>query len=182
MQKQFFSLASAALITLAACQQADTQNTTAQVAPQPTFTVTKETVKQAFMQYLPTIADGRQLNEYWETPDGKGFKIALGDVNGDKLIDGVVDYSLQPTAEDNGGGGNAIMEFAGLIVFINTGSALQAATHDDELSINSELQIIENDGVIKLETLDFAPDDAHCCPSLKSSLKLKFQANKLVKL
>ncbi|MBC7627867.1 hypothetical protein [Ferruginibacter sp.] len=147
--------------------------------PNPTidqFSVDKALVKKIFLQYLPNISDGRKLNSY---------TVDVGDLNGDNLIDAIVDYGLEPTSEDNGGGGNAIGEISGLVAFTNTGNKLVIADHSEEFGGNfgarNQLKEINN-GVIFLEGLDYSEDDPRCCPSLKTTTKLILRNNKLTQL
>jgi len=140
------------------------------------FTVDQALVKAAFMKYLPNISGGRKLST---------SIIKLGDLNGDNLIDAVVDYGLEPTYDDNGGGGNAIGEIPGFVAFINTGQALTIADHSEEFGGNfgsrNELKTINN-GIIFLEGLEYSDDDPRCCPSLKTTTKIVLRNNKFVKL
>jgi len=162
-----------------------TTDSSANTALAENFTVDKDMVRKAFLQYLPGISGGRKLNTYFKTADGKGYKIVLGDLNGDKLVDAVVDYGLEPTYEDNGGGGNAISEIPGLVVFLNTGKALTIADHSDGFGGNfgsrNEINKINN-GVIFLQGLDYADGDPRCCPSLKITTRLVLRNNKLTEL
>lgn len=136
----------------------------------------KSDVKNTFLEYLPNISGGRKLNN---------FIIELGDLNGDGSTDGVVDYSLEPTWEDNGGGGNAISEISGIIIFVNSGNAFTIADHSDEFGGNfgsrNELKRINN-GVIFLEGLDYKEEDPRCCPSLMTTTKLILRNNKITEL
>lgn len=136
----------------------------------------KSDVKNRFLEYLPNISGGRKLNN---------FIIELGDLNGDGSTDGVVDYSLEPTWEDNGGGGNAISEISGIIIFVNSGNAFTIADHSDEFGGNfgsrNELKRINN-GVIFLEGLDYKEEDPRCCPSLMTTTKLILRNNKITEL
>jgi len=140
------------------------------------FFVDQSVVKKSFLEYLPNISGGRKLSN---------SVIKLGDLNADGLIDGVVDYGLEPTWEDNGGGGNAISEIPGIIVFVNSGKALTVVDHSEEFGGNfgsrNELKKISN-GVIFLEGLEYAEDDARCCPTLKTTTKLVLRNNKITKL
>ncbi len=136
----------------------------------------KADLEKTFLEYLPDISGGRKLNNYI---------IEFGDLNGDGLIDSVVDYSLEPTWEDNGGGGNAISEISGIIIFINSGNAFTIADHSDEFGGNfgsrNELKRIDN-GVIFLEGLDYTEDDPRCCPTMMTTTKLILSNNKITKL
>src|ERR1700704_905363 len=80
------------------------------------FRIDTAIVRKAFLAFLPQVSGNRDLNR---------FTILLGDINADGITDAVVDYSLEPTVEDNGGGGNAISEIPGVIAFINTGKSLE---------------------------------------------------------
>jgi hypothetical protein len=147
-----------------------------------TFVIDKKIVRDAFLKYLPDIADGRKLNSFWKTDDGNGYKILIGDLNGDNLFDGIVSYSLEPTLDDNGGGGNAISEIPGIVVFLNTGKNITIADHTEDFGgARNELKKISN-GVIILEGLDYADDDARCCPTLKTQTKIVLRNNKLTEL
>lgn len=136
----------------------------------------KVDLEKTFLEYLPDISGGRKLNN---------FIIKFGDLNGDGLIDSVVDYSLEPTWEDNGGGGNAISEISGIIIFVNSGNAFTIADHSDEFGGNfgsrNELKRIDN-GVIFLEGLDYTEDDPRCCPTMMTTTKLILSNNKITKL
>jgi hypothetical protein len=144
------------------------------------FILNEEVVRKAFLEYLPDISDGRSLNKYSSGTNDKGYKILLGDLNGDNLPDGVVDYSLEPTLEDNGGGGNAIAEIPGLIAFVNTGRGIIIADHSESFPLSTLKKI--NNGVIILEGLAYANDDPRCCPSIKTSIKAVLRNNKLIEL
>ena len=136
----------------------------------------KADLEKTFLEYLPDISGGRKLNN---------FIIKFGDLNGDGLIDSVVDYSLEPTWEDNGGGGNAISEISGIIIFVNSGNAFTLADHSDEFGGNfgsrNELKRINN-GVIFLEGLEYTDDDPRCCPTMMTTTKLILSNNKITKL
>lgn len=153
--------------------------------PPPTsqrFTITKAIVKKAFLEYLPDISDGKKLNSYFETKDGTGFKIVIGDLNGDGLNDAVVDYSLDPANE---GDGHAISEISGLVTFINSGKALVITDHSANFGGNfgsrNDLKKINN-GVIILEGKDYSENDPRCCPSVKTTTELVLRDGKLTKL
>jgi hypothetical protein len=140
------------------------------------FVVDKALVKSDFLKYLPKISGGRALFT---------SMIEIGDINGDNLIDGVVIYGLEPTYEDNGGGGNAIGMIPGLIAFINTGQALTIIDCSEDYGRNfgagNQLKKITK-GVIYLEGLEYKEDDPHCCPSLETSTKIILRNRKLVKI
>ena len=140
------------------------------------FIVDKSVVKKLFLQYLPIISGGRKLNvaDKWD-----GYEIALGDINGDNLIDAVVYYSLEP-AIDDAGGGNAILYLPGLVAYINTGKNLIMTDHTDDFYAEGLTKIMN--GVIFLEGHDYAIDDPRCCPSIKTTIKFVLKNNKLTLL
>lgn len=129
------------------------------------YLVDKSEVKKLFLQYLPKISGGRKLNvaDKWD-----GYEIALGDINGDNLIDAAVYYSLEP-AIDDAGGGNAILYLPGLVAYINTGKNLIMVDHTDDFYAGGLTKIMN--GVIFLEGHDYAIDDPRCCPSIKTTIK-----------
>lgn len=140
------------------------------------FTVDEALVKSTFMKYLPKISGERELFS---------SMIKLGDINGDNLIDGVVVYGLEPTYEDNGGGGNAIGVIPGLVAFINTGQALTIDDHSGEFGRNfgpgNQLKKISK-GVIFLEGQEYSDEDPRCCPSITTSIKIVLKNSRLVKI
>ena len=140
-----------------------------------TFKVDKETVKKLFLKSLPDFSEGRTLST---------CNIIIGDLNGDDLLDAVVDYGFEPTYEDNGGG-NAISEIPGLIAFINNGQSLKIVDSSEDFGGNfgsrNDLKKISN-GVIILQGLDYAEEDSRCCPSIKTTTKIILRNNKLTKI
>ena len=134
-------------------------------------------VEKTFLDFLPSIAGNRVLNKSPESPGGKGYKIVLGDLNGDGLTDAVVDYSLEATSEDTGGGGNAIGEISGLIAYTNTGKNIILADHTRAFGMN-RLARIDN-GIIILEGLTHGENDPRCCPSIKTTTRVVLKDKKL---
>ena len=140
------------------------------------FKVDQTIVKEIFLKFLPKFSGGRNLST---------CIIKTGDLNGDSLIDAVVDYGLEPTWEDNGGGGNAISEISGLVAFINNGKTLIVADHTEEFCGNfgsrNELKKIKN-GIIYLDGYSYADDDPRCCPSIQNTTKLGLINNKVIEI
>ena len=153
----------------------DTINNTSKKATE-IYIVDESEVKKLFLQYLPKISGGRKLNvaDKWD-----GYEIALGDINGDNLIDAIVYYSLEPTMDD-AGGGNAILYLPGLVAYINTGKNLIMADHTDDFYAEGLTKIMN--GVIFLAGHDYANDDPRCCPSIKTTIKFALKNNKLTLL
>ncbi len=145
----------------------------------PPFEITGEQVKSAFDEFLPTISEKRVLNTHDEKLDN-GILIKIGDVDGDELEDAVVDYSLEPNMEDTGGGGNAIWEISGVVIYKNTGETIKQVFHSQEYG-NGYLEGIEN-GEILFKVFEYAEEDPRCCPSIEKIEKYKFENNQLVKV
>lgn len=120
-------------------------------------------VSEVFLNYLPSISDGLELNREVESLGGLGYKIFLADLNDDSLIDAIVDYSLLPNFY-----GNAISEIGGLVYFKNTGNSLIMTAHWENLDGNfgsrNYVEKIEN-GIIYLDMFKYAQNDGRCCPS-----------------
>jgi hypothetical protein len=140
------------------------------------FKVDKALVKKLFLKSLNDFSDGRTLST---------CNIMIGDLNGDNLLDAVVDYGFAPTSEDNGGGGNAVSEISGLIAFINNGENLKIVDNSEDFGGNfgarNDLKKISN-GVIILQGLEYSEEDARCCPSIKTTTKIILRNNKLTKI
>lgn len=140
------------------------------------FSPIEEDVHRALQAYFPEFSDGLELNPNVESMIGRGYKFILADLNGDTLTDAIVDYSLLPNAEMNGGGGNAIGEISGLIYFENSGEQLIVRDHTQEFPGNfgsrNELQKIEN-GIIFLKKYEYTEEDGRCCPSIPYLTELK---------
>ena len=141
------------------------------------FVLNEGIVEKTFLEYLPSIAGNRVLSQSPESPGGKGYKIVLGDLNGDGLTDAVVDYSLEATSEDTGGGGNAIGEISGLVAYTNTGKNIILADHTRAFGMN-RLARIDN-GIIILEGLTHGENDPRCCPSIKTTTRVVLKDKKL---
>lgn len=151
-----------------------------EVGQRKPFKVDHALVKKQFLAFLPSISNGLELNEHFETNDAKGFKIVVGDLNGDGLMDAVVDYSLAPGPESIG---NAIGEYAGLVYFENTGTELIIADHSEEFGghfgSRNEIQTIKNE-TLYLEIFNYALEDGRCCPTIQTINKLKIKKGKLI--
>ena len=138
--------------------------------------INEDFVKSKFFEYLKNISDNRELSNY---------TIKLGDLNGDNLLDAVVNFSQYPTVEERNEIGNSMLEFPGIITFINTGKNLRIVDHSESFGgikgINLELKNISN-GVIILEGKDYQDSDAMCCPSLFVRKRIVLRNDKLVDL
>ncbi len=133
------------------------------------FIPTDEDVQAMFQRWLPTISDGLELNAYSESLGEKGYTFVLADLNKDGLMDALVDYSLLPSFEMNGGGGNAIGEISGLVYFKNDGTQLVFSDHTQEFPGNfgsrNELYKVEN-GIIFLKKYEYTEEDGRCCQTI----------------
>lgn len=137
-------------------------------------------LKKKHLQYLAPRLDGRTAK----------ITILFGDLNGDGITDALIDYCIEATEEDrDAGGGNALMFLQcmeeGFAVYIKSGNEyiLKADKgkdyfSDDGFAYNADK--IEN-GKILCSNISYADDDPRCCPSLKRTIYLVFQNNKIVK-
>lgn len=102
--------------------------------------------------------------------------IVRGDLNADSAEDAVVLYTLEGQ-----GGSNQYVQY--LAVFINRKGRLVYATHQavggkNRKSIES---VSIKDGKINLQTLEYLPTDASCCPSKKGQMKFVLSGGRLKK-
>jgi hypothetical protein len=102
--------------------------------------------------------------------------IVRGDLNADSEEDAVVLYTLEGQ-----GGSNQYIQY--LAVFINREGRLAYVTHQvvggkNRRSIES---VSIKDGRINLQTLEYLPTDASCCPSKKGLMKFVFSGGRLKK-
>ena len=97
-----------------------------------------------------------------------------GDVNGDGKRDIVAQYTLEGF-----GGGNLYRQY--LVVFLNSGKSFRYATHQSIGGKDNRTISLDSikDGKINFETLEYAPDDASCCPSKKGKARFVFSQGKL---
>ncbi len=165
-------IAIAVFLILGMACTSNTDNIRKQQYRKSLLNVDEGAIEKVFREYLPKISDGRNLNNRI---------IAIGDLNDDGLLDGIVDYSLEPTLEDNGGGGNAVGEISGLIVIVNDNENLTIVDDTGDYNVRSDLKRIKN-GVVLLEGLDYAEGDPRCCPSIKTTTKLVVRNNKLTEV
>jgi hypothetical protein len=103
--------------------------------------------------------------------------IVRGDLNADSAEDAVVLYTLEGQ-----GGSNQYVQY--LAVFINRKGKLVYATHQavggkNRKSIES---VSIKDGKINLQTLEYLPTDASCCPSKKGQMRLILSGGRLKKI
>jgi hypothetical protein len=103
--------------------------------------------------------------------------IVRGDLNADSAEDAVVLYTLEGQ-----GGSNQYVQY--LAVFINRKGKLVYATHQavggkNRKSIES---VSIKDGKINLQTLEYLPTDASCCPSKKGQMRFILSGGRLKKI
>jgi hypothetical protein len=103
--------------------------------------------------------------------------IVQGDLNADSAEDAVVLYTLEGQ-----GGSNQYLQY--LAVFINRKGKLVYANH--QLVGGKNRRSIESvsikDGKINLQTLEYLPTDASCCPSKKGQMRFILSAGRLKKI
>ena len=103
--------------------------------------------------------------------------IVRGDLNTDSAEDAVVLYTLEGQ-----GGSNQYVQY--LAVFLNRKGKLVYATHQvvggkNRKSIES---VSIKDGKINLQTLEYLPTDASCCPSKKGQMRFILSGGRLKKI
>jgi len=103
--------------------------------------------------------------------------IVRGDLNADSAEDAVVLYTLEGQ-----GGSNQYVQY--LAVFLNRKGKLVYATHQvvggkNRKSIES---VSIKDGKINLQTLEYLPTDASCCPSKKGQMRFILSGGRLKKI
>ena len=111
-------------------------------------------------------------------------------MNDDSIADAFVDYCIEATDKDRDvGGGNAMMNLQcmveGFSVYIKVATewVLKADKVKDDftdegLSYNAE-KVIDNK--IYCSNHSFADGDARCCPSLKRTMYLMYESEKIIK-
>ena len=141
---------------------------------------TKAQVREKFLsEDCNNISSGRHLNLY-NTFKDSGIVVILGDLNNDNLIDAVLGYSFEPNENDNVGGGNAVGDISGLIVYLNDGNGLKRLLINENIEYTRLINIKNN--TINAMVLDYAPDDARCCPSIEKHIKIGLKTNRLMVL
>jgi hypothetical protein len=137
-------------------------------------------LRKKHLQYLTPRLDGRIAK----------MKILFGDLNGDGIKDAFIDWCIEATDNDrDAGGGNALMFLEcmehGFTVYIKTGNeyiltADKGKDYFTDEGFAYDADKIEN-GKIICSNVSYADDDPRCCPSLKRTIYLIFQNNKIVK-
>jgi hypothetical protein len=163
--KQFITFALAILVTNIACGQKQED---------------EALLEKMHLQYLTPRLEGRTTK----------MTILLGDLNGDGIKDAFIDWCIQATDKDrDSGGGNALMFLEcieeGFSVYIKTGNeyvlkADKGKENFTDVGFSYDAEKIEN-GEIICSNLSYANYDPRCCPSLKRTIYLVFEGNKIFK-
>jgi hypothetical protein len=137
-------------------------------------------LKKKQLQYLTPRLDGRTAK----------MKVLFGDLNGDGIKDAFIDWCIEATDNDrDAGGGNALMflqcEEEGFTVYIKTGKEYVLIADKGKDNFTDEgfaydAYKIENEKIF-CSNISYADDDPRCCPSLKRTIYLIFQNNKIMK-
>ena len=128
--------------------------------------------KSIINSFITRQAKRERATEYEEARS-----IVQGDLNADGAEDAVVLYTLEGQ-----GGSNQYVQY--LAVFINRKGRLVYLTHQvlggkNRRSIDS---VSIKDGKINLQTLEYLPADASCCPSKKGQMRFILSAGRLKKI
>jgi hypothetical protein len=128
--------------------------------------------KSIINSFITRQAKRERATEYEEARS-----IVKGDLNADSAGDAVVLYTLEGQ-----GGTNQYVQY--LAVFINRKGRLVYVTHQavggkNRRSIES---VSIKDGRINLQTLEYLPTDASCCPSKKGQTRFILGGGRLKKI
>ena len=128
--------------------------------------------KSIIGSFITRQAKGERATEYEEARS-----IVKGDLNADGAEDAVVLYTLEGQ-----GGSNQYLQY--LAVFINRKGKLVYLTHQvvggkNQRSVDS---VSIKSGKINLQTLEYLPTDASCCPSKKGQMRLILSGGRLKKI
>jgi len=107
------------------------------------------------------------------TPDVTCVELARGDADGDGREDAVLDIGYEMPGADNGGASR-------LYLLFGSPSAPLVVEPEEERGAVQGVRI--GGGEIRVETLDYRPDDAPCCPSLIREIVLRVQAGQLLRV
>jgi hypothetical protein len=112
---------------------------------------------------------------------GEEYEEARKVVAGDLNHDGTPDLAVLYTIEGQNGSNNYI-QYLAVFVLINGGLVPAAHTAvGGKLRRGVELESIQNN-VIRLDTMDYGPHDAACCPSRKAKTRYVLSKSKLIEL
>lgn len=128
--------------------------------------------KSVINSFITQQAKRERATEYEEARS-----IVNGDLNADSAEDAVVLYTLEGQ-----GGTNQYVQY--LAVFINRKGRLVYVTRQvvggkNRRSIDS---VSIKDGKINLQTLEYLPTDASCCPSKKGQMRFILSGGRLKKM
>ena len=131
------------------------------------ISITKSDVEKAFQNNKSKIDSSDR--DCWNND------AYIGDLNSDGLNDGLMSFACG--FKDSMG--NAIAG-SGLAIFINNnGDLIYQGTEEDFVGfVPSKI----SSGLIYGDILEYAQNDARCCPSIKTKVKLKLANGKLVKV
>jgi hypothetical protein len=125
--------------------------------------------KAIIISFITQKAKRERATEYEDARS-----IVMGDLNADSAEDAVVLYTLEGQ-----GGSNQYLQY--LAVFFDRKGKLVYVTH--QLVGGKNRKSIESvsikDGKIDLQTLEYLPTDASCCPSKKGQMKFILSAGRL---
>ena len=120
--------------------------------------------------YISRQAKRERGEEYREAR-----KVVVGDLTHDGEPETVVLYTIEGQ-----GGSNLHIQY--LAVFVRRNNKLSPLTHADvggKSTRGVELTSIENNSIL-LDTLNYGPKDASCCPSVKGTTRYVLSGGKLL--
>lgn len=109
------------------------------------------------------------------------FKIHYGDINRDGRLDGIA--TILPLPCQSG----TAFNFYSIELFIISTPDSYKTTADPEIvrssiGIASEVDTINEKGIIIYTVRDYGAEDPNCCPSLESKVKFKYEKGRIVKI
>lgn len=132
---------------------------------------------------IKKIGGGRDLSEYLDTINKKGYKVLKGDINNDSKDDLVIQFQFVPNLKDEQTyGRSSDIGLGGIAIFLNDGTKYSFKLIEKDFNfIPSWITKIEG-GQIYIEGLTYGEGDSNCCPSLTKKIKLKFDGSRLIEV
>lgn len=144
--------------------------------PTPALTPTATPDQAAFTKLVDDEIEKQLKDEDLVKGDKSSRQTLFGDLDGDGDKDAAVSYGFEYKEGNNYG-------FA-LMVFVRDDGDFKFAADEvigGKLNRSAEMKSIA-DGKINFDTLEYAPNDGSCCPSIKGKTAYVLQKNKLIEV
>jgi len=142
------------------------KNNSTSPAPKSSVSITKSDLERAFKKNQSEIEGSER--------DCSSVNSFIADLNSDGETDGLIQFGCG----FKGNMGNA-MAGSGLAIFINDNGTLVFQGTDENFEGFVPNKI--SSGLVYGEIFEYGPDDADCCPSIKTKIKLKLVNGKFVR-